>query len=126
MPEEDMAENYGYCPARAVNGLLFCSGQIGIEADSSVPDQPERQFALAFAALSEVLRQHGCGPADVVDLTSFHVGYPANMDRFMDAKAAFLAGATCCWTAIGAAGLGYPGSLVEIKAIARLPDGAGA
>ena len=126
MSENEISETYGYCPARIANGLLFCSGQIGVEADGTVPDQPERQFALAFAALSDVLRQHRCGPADLVDLTSFHVGYPANMDSFMEAKAAFLGGAACCWTAIGAAALGYPGSLVEIKAIARLPDGAGA
>lgn len=118
MSETD--EDYGFCAAREAGGLLFCSGQIGVEADGSVPESPARQFALTFSALGEVLRRHGCGPADLIDLTSFHVGFPANMPEFMAAKAAFMQGApACCWTAIGVAALGYPASLVEIKAIAR-------
>lgn len=57
---------------------------------------------------------------DVVDLTSFHVGYPAHMAEFMAAKAAAMPDAECAWTAIGVAVLGYPGSLVELKAVARI------
>lgn len=123
MNDVDMGESYGYCEAQAANGLLYCSGQIGLEADGSVPETASRQFALAFAGLAETLKQNGCRPADVVDLMSFHVDYPQHMEEFSVAKSAFLAGASCCWTAIGAASLGYPGSLVEIKAIARLPQG---
>lgn len=121
MADTDMGESYGYRAAVAAKGLLFCSGQIGLEADGTVPETAARQFALAFAALAETLKQNGCTPDDIVDLTSFHVGYPDHMEEFMAAKSDFLAGASCCWTAIGAAGLGYPGSLVEIKAIAALP-----
>ena len=122
MSDIDTADSYGYCEARVANRLLFCSGQIGIEADGSVPADPYRQYELTFAALGEVLRRHGCGAGDIVDLTSFHVGYPTHMDSFMTAKAVFMEGASCCWTAIGASALGHPGSLVEVKAIARLPD----
>lgn len=121
MLDTETSDSFGYCAARAAGGLLFCSGQIGLEADGSVPEAASRQFDLAFAALAETLEQNGCATSDIVDLTSFHVGYPAHMEEFAKAKAAFLDGATCCWTAIGVASLGYPGSLVEIKAVAARP-----
>ncbi|WP_380872464.1 hypothetical protein ACFB49_33990 [Sphingomonas sp. DBB INV C78] len=100
--------------------LLFCSGMIGLEADGTVPSEPARQFALAFQALRETLAHHGCGAEDVVDLTTFHVDFPTDMDRFMLARSAFLDERSSAWTAVGVAALGYPGSIVEIKAIARV------
>ena len=48
-------EGHGFCQARQAGDLLFCSGQIGLDADGAVPAQPEDQFAAAFAALSRVL-----------------------------------------------------------------------
>ena len=124
MPDMASVESYGLSAAKMADGLLFCSGQIGVEADGTVPANAPRQFALAFSAVANVLARHGCSSADLVDLTTFHVGYPDHMNDFMAAKAAFMNGANCCWTAIGVAALGYPGSLVEIKAVARLPDPA--
>lgn len=115
------AAGFDLCEAREADGLLFCSGQIGLGPDGSVSADPEAQFAAAFAALVSVLCRHGCRIADVVDLTTFHVGYPAHMDTFMAALAKALPGVQTAWTAIGVAALGYPGSLVEIKAIARIP-----
>ncbi len=114
-------EGHGFCQARQAGDLLFCSGQIGLDADGAVPAQPEDQFAAAFAALSRVLAQHGCTMDDVVDLTTFHVGYPANMPAFMSAMGAAMPGPQPAWTAIGVAALGYPDTLVELKAVARIP-----
>ena len=120
MSDEYDASLQSFSAARKVGDLLFCSGQIGLEADGTVPADPARQFELAFAALADVLSQNGCSPADIVDLTTFHVDYPAHMEVFMAQKARFLAGAKPCWTAVGIAKLGYPASLVEVKAIASL------
>lgn len=124
MSETEGSESYGLCEAKVAGGLLFCSGQIGVEADGTVPADPSRQFTLAFDALAEVLARHGSKASDIVDLTTFHVGFPDHMDAFMAAKASFMKGAICCWTAVGVAALGYPGSLVEIKAVASLPNPA--
>lgn len=110
-----------HCETRVAGGLVFCSGQIGLAPDGTVPADPAEQFAAAFAGLSRVLAPHGCTLADVVDLTTFHVGYPAHMGAFMAARGDAMQGASATWTAIGVAALGYPGSLVEIKAIAALP-----
>lgn len=122
---EELAQQYGYRDSYAAGGLLFCSGQIGLDADGQVLKDPSRQFDLAFAALGKVLARHGLGPADIVDLTSFHTRYPLHMEAFMHSKAAFMGGATCCWTAVGVTALGYPDALVELKAIARLGSTVG-
>lgn len=114
------AADYGFSPAVASGEFLFCSGQIGMDADGNVPVDPARQFSLAFQALRGLLEQHGCEVDDIVDLTTFHVSYPQHMDVFMEQKAAFQGRARPAWTAIGVASLGHPESLVEIKAVARI------
>lgn len=121
MSESALTEQYGYLDACAAGGLLFCSGQIGIDGDGQVPADPDRQYELAFAAVAALLQRHGLGAVDIVDLVSFHVDYPQHMAAFMRHKAAFMGSARSCWTAIGVAALGYPGALVEIKVTARLP-----
>lgn len=118
MTETNQSGGFAFCEARRANGFVFCSGQIGLSADGSVPSDPEEQFAAAFASLKRVLEANGCTLGDVVDLTSFHVGYPANMETFIKVMGQAMPGIDKAWTAIGVAGLGYPGSLVEIKAIA--------
>lgn len=77
---------------------------------------------LVGALAPALLAQHGCTMDDVVDLTSFHVGYPANMPAFMSAMGAAMPGPQPAWTAIGVAAAGYPDTLVELKAVARIPD----
>lgn len=110
------------CEARRANGFLFCSGKIGLTADGKVPEEPADQFTAAFEALAQVLQTNGCTLGDVVDLTTFHVGYPANMQTFMQVMGQIAPGIEMAWTAIGVASLGYPGSLVELKAVAVLPN----
>lgn len=126
---KDMADQYGYSDAVRSGDLVFCSGQVGLDEDGKPPLDPEQQFRRAFAAVARVLAEAGCQPADVVDLTSFHTRYPENMTAFMAAKAAFQQGSKPAWTAVGVAALGMPDTLVELKAIARIPartDAAGA
>ncbi|NKT45557.1 RidA family protein [Rhodococcus hoagii] len=113
-------EEYGYSNAVRSGDLLFCSGQVGLEADGSVPADPERQYDLAFATLAKLLAEHGARPSDLVELTSFHVDFPQHMTEFMAAKACFQNGARPAWTAVGVTALGMPGILVEVKATARI------
>ena len=119
MPKE--TANDSLCEAREMGGWLFCSGQIGLNPDGTVPADPATQFDAAFASLAKVLEQHGCTMQDVADLTTFHVGYPAHMELFMASRAKAMAGPPSAWTAIGVTALGYPGTLVELKATAQLP-----
>ena len=65
-----------------------------------------------------MLADAGCEPADVVDLMTYHTGYPRHMEQFMAAKAEFHGAARPAWTAVGVERLGEPDTLVEIKATA--------
>lgn len=123
MVNAGQAEEHAFSLAIRSGDLLFCSGHIGQEADGRVPTDPTRQYRLTFDAIADTLAQEGLTPADVVDMTSFHVGFPAHMDVFDTERRRFLGSARPAWTAIGVAALGYPESLVEVKVIARRREG---
>lgn len=114
-----LADMYGYSDAVAAGGLVFFSGQVGLDEHGKPPADPEQQYRLAFAAVDEVLTKAGLSRSDLVELLTFHTNYPQNMNVFMNAKKEFLNGVKPTWTAIGVAALGQPGTLVEIKATAR-------
>lgn len=115
----DMYAAYGFSPHVAAGGLVFFSGVLGVGPDGQVPADPRQQYDLAFAALDAVLANAGVRKDQLVDLQTFHVRYPENMDAFMAAKSAYLGHIRPAWTAIGIATLGTPESLVEIRAVAR-------
>jgi enamine deaminase RidA (YjgF/YER057c/UK114 family) len=114
-----LAEAYGFSQSVRAGGLVFFSGQVGMEPSGSVPEDPEAQYRLAFAALRGALAAEGLTPAHLVELLTFHTSFPGHMDVFMKVKADFLNGTRPTWTAIGVAALATPGTLVEIKATAR-------
>lgn len=114
----DFAETYGYSPAKRAGPLVFISGCIGMTEAGQTPTDPAAQYKVCFDNLAAVLKAEGLGPEDVVELVSYHTNYPENMEQFMAAKGAFQGKALPAWTAIGAAALGTPETLVEIKAVA--------
>jgi enamine deaminase RidA (YjgF/YER057c/UK114 family) len=119
-PEE--VEKLGFSQIVRRGNLLFCAGQIGVEADGTTPEDPRRQFGLAFQALGRVLESEGATAQQIVDLTTFHVGLYDHLELFVEEKTRFLNGARPAWTAIEVVRVGYPETLVEIKAIACLDD----
>lgn len=112
------AEQFKYSDFKEAGGLVYFSGQVGLDEAGNPPSDPVEQYRLAFEALARVLDEAGCTPDDLVDLMSYHTGYPEHIDEFMAAKAAFQGAARPTWTAVGVEKLGMPGTLVEIKAIA--------
>jgi enamine deaminase RidA (YjgF/YER057c/UK114 family) len=117
---EAFYEQFHFAPAVKDVDHLYCSGVIGIGPDGKVPPDPESQFALAFESLGSVLGAAGLSFADVVEITTFHVGLQANLRTFMKVKDRFLKEPYPAWTAIGITELAVPGGLVEIKAVARM------
>ena len=116
---EEMAAQYGFALFVRAAGLVFFSGVVGYDENGGTPTDPETQYRLAFSALREVLASEGCEPADLVELSTFHVDYPRHGEIFAKVKGEFLEGATPTWTAIGAHTLRTPETLVKIKAIAQ-------
>lgn len=107
-------------PGLRVGRTLYCSGQIGMAHDGSIPADPEQQFTLVFENLGAVLRAAGASFEDVVELTSFHVGLRRDLDVFLAVKDRYVGRPYPAQTAIGVAELGLPGLLVEVRAIAVL------
>ena len=117
---EDAYAHYHFAAAVRAGGLLLCSGQIGVDDDGTVSDDPDRQFTAAFEALGRVLAAAGYAFDDVVEITTFHVGFPQHLETFMVVKDRYLTEPWPAWTAVGVTALALPNALVEIKATARL------
>lgn len=113
-------DNYHYAPAVIDGDQLRCSGMIGIRPDLSVPEDPTEQFTLAFENLRGLLAEVGLSFADVTEMTTYHVGLAAQIDRFVAVKDAFVSPPYPAWTAVGISELAIPGAVVEIQIAARL------
>jgi enamine deaminase RidA (YjgF/YER057c/UK114 family) len=80
---------------------------------------PEQQFTAAFEGVKAILDAAGLGFADVVEITTFHVGLMQHMSAFLRVKDRYLPEPYPAWTAIGIVELAVPGGLVEVRATAR-------
>lgn len=115
-----MYDDYHFAPAVIDGDHLRCSGMVGLRPDLSVPDDPTEQFTLAFENLRGLLGEVGLTFADVVDMTSYHVGLRAHVGEFMAVKDTFMSAPYAAWTAVGVTELAFPGALVEIQITARM------
>jgi enamine deaminase RidA (YjgF/YER057c/UK114 family) len=125
---EKSYERWRHAPAVRDGDLLLCSGFIGVDmvgGDGKVSPDPETQFRRAFEIVGTVLAAAGLSFADVVEMTTFHVGLREHWDTFGKVKDTFVQAPYPAWTAIGVTELAYPGALVEIKVTARFRVGGG-
>jgi enamine deaminase RidA (YjgF/YER057c/UK114 family) len=117
---QGLYDQFHFAPAIKDGNRLFCSGVIGMGPDGKCATDPETQFTAAFEMLKLVLQTAGVTFADVVEVTTFHVGLQKNMGTFTKVKDRYFGAPYPSWTAIGITELALPGGLVEIKATARL------
>jgi enamine deaminase RidA (YjgF/YER057c/UK114 family) len=111
---------YHFAPAVIDGDHLRCSGMVGLRPDLSVPQEPTEQFILAFENLRGLLAEVGLTFADVVEMTTYHVGLQAHAGAFVAVKDAFMSAPHAAWTAVGVSELAFPGALVEIQVTARM------
>jgi enamine deaminase RidA (YjgF/YER057c/UK114 family) len=143
-------DRWHFAPAVRVGGLIVVSGIIGTSPDGEAPGpvpggalegaaaatadpgaplaalvavrDPAAQFETAFAALRAILRAAGADLVDLVEITSYHVDMARHMETFMAVRARVLSPPWPAWTAVEVAGLIVPGGLVELRALAAVPD----
>jgi enamine deaminase RidA (YjgF/YER057c/UK114 family) len=114
-------EQFHFAPAVRAGGLLRCSGQLGTdERFAIVSSDPEAQFVQAFENVKRVLATAKLDFADVVEMTTFHVGLREHLATFLAVKDRYFAAPWPAWTAIGVVELAAAGALVEIRVTARL------
>jgi enamine deaminase RidA (YjgF/YER057c/UK114 family) len=116
---ETFYDRLHFAPAVRDGNRLYCSGVSGVGGDGKAPDDPEAQFTQAFELLQSVLTTAGVSFADVIELTTFHVGLQESLRTFAKVRDRYLREPYPAWTAIGVTELAVPGGLVEIKVIAR-------
>lgn len=100
--------------------MIYSSGQLAFDANGSISGDVASQTRTTLANLAEVLAAHGCGLADVVkatiwlrnesDFAAFNEAYAAVFGEHRPARSTTIAG------------LAIPSALVEIEAIAELPQ----
>jgi enamine deaminase RidA (YjgF/YER057c/UK114 family) len=120
---EAQLEQWGLAPAVRVGQTVYCSGQIGFGADGKLPEDPEAQLVNAFEHIAAVLGEAGASFADVVELSSFHVGIAEQLGLFAKVRNRYISHAPPAQTAVGVAALALPGAIVELKATAVIGSG---
>jgi len=120
---EAVYEKIRYAPALKVGNTVYVSGQIGRNAAMELVEGREAQIAQAFENLKLVLAAAGASMSDVVDLTTFHTDM-RDFPLFMEVRDRYITTDPLpAWTAVGAHMLGgTAGYIVEIKAVAVLPE----
>jgi enamine deaminase RidA (YjgF/YER057c/UK114 family) len=113
-------ERYRFSAAIRTGEVVHCSGQIGNAADGSLTSDPAAQFEQAFANVAEVLAEAGGSWADVVEMTTFHVGLAEHLAAFAGVRNRWVQEPYPAWTAVGVAELAAPTALVEVKVVAVL------
>ena len=99
--------------------LVFASGQLGLAADGTVPEDPGAQADICFANIDAILRAAGAGRADVVRINAF-VTDRAHMPAYMAARDRWLAGVTRlpASTLVIVSGFTRPEFKVEVEVVA--------
>ena len=103
-------------------GLLFASGVTGTDDRGHVDADPATQFELAFTHLRMYLDAAGASLGDILELTTYHVELRRHLAAFTAVKDRHIRKPYPAWSAIGVTELITPGTLVEIRAIARAPE----
>lgn len=122
LPSQSQAsyDNFHFAPAvRTSTGLVFCSGQIGVDATGGVPDSAEDEFRNAWSAVGAVLTEAGMSYDNIIEFTTFHVGLRDHLETFMKTKDEVISAPWPAWTAIGVSELAVPGARVEIRVVAE-------
>ncbi|GHF37086.1 RidA family protein [Seohaeicola zhoushanensis] len=100
---------------------VFLTGITGQRLDGTLSEDPEEQFNTAFDYIAAILAEGGLTLADMVDVTTYHVGLRDHLDTFRKVWGERVSAPFPAWTAIEVMGFIIPGNYIEVKVVARLP-----
>lgn len=101
--------------------MVFCSGQLGIAADGTIPDGVREQADLCFANIAAILGEAGMGLADIVRINAY-VTDRAYMKGYMEARDAHVASPPPASTLMIVSGFTLPEFKVEIEVVAAAAE----
>ena len=97
--------------------MVFCSGQLGIRPDATIPTDVEAQTALCFDAIAAILGEAGMGLSDLVRINAYVTGRE-HLAGYMAARDRVVTAPPPASTLMIVSGFARPEFLVEIEAIA--------
>jgi 2-iminobutanoate/2-iminopropanoate deaminase len=100
--------------------LVFCSGQLGIDADKHVPPDCEGQARICFNNIAAILAEAGMSLNNIVRINAFVTGRE-HLSAYMGVRNALFAEPYPASTLMLVSGFARPEFVVEIEAIAAGP-----
>jgi enamine deaminase RidA (YjgF/YER057c/UK114 family) len=100
--------------------LVFCSGQLGVGPDDSVPDGVEAQTQLCFENIASILQEAGLSISDIVRINAY-VTAREHMQGYMKVRDAHVGAPPPASTLMIVSGFTRAEFVVEVEAIAAAP-----
>lgn len=100
--------------------LVFCSGQLGIAPDKTVPPDCQGQARLCFDNIRAILREAGMGLEHIVRINAYVSGRE-HLAAYMAVRNALFSAPLPASTLMIVSGFARPEFVVEIEAIAAGP-----
>jgi enamine deaminase RidA (YjgF/YER057c/UK114 family) len=100
--------------------LVFCSGQLGIAPDGTIPEDVQAQADLCFANIAAILAEAGMTLGHIVRINAY-VTAREHMAGYMASRDAHVATPPPASTLMVVGGFTRPEFKVEIEAIAAAP-----
>lgn len=97
--------------------LVLCSGQLGIGADDSIPEDAGAQAEQCFANIAAILAEAGLGLKDIVRINAF-VTDRAHLRPYMDVRDRLFSDPAPASTLMIVSGFTRPEFKVEVEVIA--------
>lgn len=101
--------------------LVFCSGQLGIAADGTIPEGTKEQADLCFANIAAILAEAGMTLANLVRINAY-VSDRAHMKGYMESRDAHVGTPPPASTLMIVSGFTLPEFKVEIEVVAAAPE----
>jgi enamine deaminase RidA (YjgF/YER057c/UK114 family) len=100
--------------------LMFCSGQLGIAPDASVPESAGAQTEICFANIKAVLESAGMGFIDIIRINAY-VTDRAHLPDYMAVRNALFPAESPASTLMIVSGFAREIFKVEIEVVAAAP-----
>ena len=100
--------------------LVFCSGQLGIAADKTVPSDCAGQTKLCFDNVAAILREAGLGLEHIIRINAYVTGRE-HLANYMGVRNTLFSAPYPASTLMIVSGFARPEFVVEIEVIAAGP-----
>ena len=117
----DAASSIPYSPGLRVGDTIHVSGTIGRPRGGDLPTDVAEQFRQLYRNVAAVLVEAEATWADVVEMTSYHVGLHEHIDTLFAVHHEFVTEPYPAWTAVGVTELLSRDAVLEIAVTAVRP-----